>query len=147
MSGKAKDIAGQRFGRLIVTERAPSARAGTGVAAKWKCQCDCGAKIVTLGYMLRAGRSTSCGCWRRERTTIHGKSKMAEFHIWCGMRQRCRNQEHPSFEVYGGRGITVCDRWNLFENFLSDMGRRPSSKHTLDRFPNCNGNYEPNKVS
>lgn len=65
-----------------------------------------------------------------------------EYHAWLNMRQRCRNPKNHSFPSYGGRGISVCERWNSFENFLEDMGRRPSSKHSLDR-RNNDGNYEP----
>jgi hypothetical protein len=65
-----------------------------------------------------------------------------EHDAWRGMLARCRNPRHPSYKNYGGRGITACERWNSFENFLDDMGKRPSPKHSLDRIDN-NGNYEP----
>jgi DNA-binding CsgD family transcriptional regulator len=76
----------------------------------------------------------------------HGEClpKTPEYIAWVAMKQRCFNSKNEVFEHYGGRGITVCNRWiNSFENFLSDMGRRPTSKHTLGRIDN-NGNYEPN---
>lgn len=70
-------------------------------------------------------------------------SKGTEYCIWSGMRSRCFCKTHKKFHFYGGRGVTVCERWNKFENFLKDMGPRPSKLHSLDRFPDKNGNYEP----
>lgn len=76
--------------------------------------------------------------WR----TTHGLSNTAEYRVWHSMRQRCGNPNSPRFARYGGRGIKVCDRWGQFENFLADMGRRPSPVHSIDRIDN-DGNYEP----
>ena len=77
---------------------------------------------------------------------IHGDSKRGqktgEYRIWCNLRNRCQNPNNPSYANYGGRGIQVCDRWNDFENFLSDMGRRPSAKHSIERVDNS-GPYAP----
>lgn len=73
----------------------------------------------------------------------HGLSRTPEHLIWKGMRKRCLNPNCERFPRYGGRGITICERWNNFENFLADMGKRPSPEHSLDRKDN-NGNYEPN---
>ncbi len=73
----------------------------------------------------------------------HGKSMTAEYRAWADMRTRCNNPTNPSFHRYGGRGIKVCARWRSFTAFLSDMGERPSTGHSLDRFPNNNGDYEP----
>ena|SRR5438105_3349104 len=69
--------------------------------------------------------------------------RISEYHCWTEMRQRCTNPTNKHFRLYGGRGITICSRWNSFANFLADMGRKPSRKHSLDRYPNQNGNYEP----
>jgi hypothetical protein len=104
-------------------------------------------KPVSTGA-LRDGTSQSCGCLRRELQTIrakHGGTKSSEHNIWLGIYQRCFNENHPAYHSYGGRGITVCERWrdaNGFANFLADMGRRPSPKHSIDR-KNNDGNYEP----
>lgn len=65
-----------------------------------------------------------------------------EYKVWSAMRSRCNNPRHASWKHYGGRGITVCERWSLFSNFIEDMGMRPSKKHSIDRIDN-NGNYEP----
>lgn len=71
-----------------------------------------------------------------------GKSKTAEYNAWSNMRARCNNTNVNRYEIYGGRGIQICDRWNVFENFLKDMGRKPTQKHQLDRI-DSNGDYEP----
>lgn len=118
--------------------------------------CDCGARGTPRARYLRDGQSTSCGCFQRERARAsqlrHGEApragspSTAEHRAWTNMRGRCENPSDTYFAEYGGRGIRVCDRWAVFENFLADMGRRPSSRHSLDRFPDNNGNYEPRNV-
>jgi hypothetical protein len=70
-------------------------------------------------------------------------SETSEYSSWEHMNQRCRNRNHQNFHLYGGRGIKICDRWRSFKNFLADMGLKPTPKHTLDRFPNPAGNYQP----
>ena len=72
----------------------------------------------------------------------HARDRTTEYHIWAGMIKRCRNPKCKAFENYGGRGITVCDRWNDYVAFLADMGPRPSPSHTLDRIKNDEG-YGP----
>lgn len=80
------------------------------------------------------------------RNYAHGKSYTPEYRAWLSMKTRCYNQNYHLYDKYGGRGIKVCNRWkNSFENFLADVGQRPSSKHSLDRRDN-NGNYEPKNV-
>ena len=73
----------------------------------------------------------------------HGYSHTATYHIWALMKLRCNNVNDCNYKNYGGRGIKLCERWNLFENFLEDMGERPSPNHSIDRWPDKNGNYEP----
>lgn len=80
---------------------------------------------------------------RRSNAQTHGLSGTAEHTVWKGMLRRCRNINDPNFAKYGARGIKVCERWLKFENFLADMGKRPSEKHQLDRYPNKTGDYEP----
>ena len=79
------------------------------------------------------------GCGRRGQAT-------PEYKVWREMTQRCTNRNHKNWEHYGGRGVSVCDRWRVFENFLADVGNRPSAHHTLDRYPDNSGNYEPGNV-
>lgn len=79
---------------------------------------------------------------RQDWRTKHGMESTAEYHAWSAMIQRCTNPNNPNYKNYGGRGIKVHEPWRDFSNFIIDMGRKPSSKHTLDR-KNVNGNYEP----
>ena len=130
------DLTGRRFGRWTVIGRSS---ATTRFAALWKCRCDCNPRIVhdIRSDHLRGGRSNSCGCLRSEelsaRLKTHGKSKTRVYKIWETMIQRCTNPSATGYHIYGGRGVTVDPRWNMFENFLKDMGEPPSKKHTLDR--------------
>ena len=110
----------------------------------WLCRCDCGAECTVTGNHLRQGRVQSCGCLNTEKLRApktHGKSKTRTWTIWNLMRQRCTNPRNESFKNYGGRGITICQRWDEFANFLADMGEAPTGL-TIDRCEN-DGNYEP----
>lgn len=132
------DLRGQKFARLTVVEFAGQKR--------WKCICECGRKTLVDTRCLRSGNTKSCGCLRKDNkrgNPTHGGSRTPEFVSWTGMWNRCTNPKDRCFNIYGGLGVTICDRWKSFENFLSDMGPRPTSAHSLDRFPNRSGNYEP----
>lgn len=135
-------LVGQKFGRLTAIA-VDQNRKGNLI-----CVCECGPELsVQLGN-LRSGNTTSCGCLRNERlrasTTTHGKYHTPERRIWAGMLSRCDNPNVKGYPGYGGRGITVCERWRQdFLNFLADMGERPSDEHSIDRFPDQQGNYEP----
>ena len=136
------DLAGQRFGRLLVIEAAGRNRSG-GVI--WACSCDCGGSVAVCSDGLRHGGTDSCGCLRGERlksaATKHGQHGTGAHTSWMSMRQRCLNPKNPAFKDYGGRGISICDQWDSFEVFFSDMGARPNGME-LDR-RDVNGNYEP----
>jgi hypothetical protein len=128
------DLAGKRFGRLLVR-----AYAGD---RKWSCVCDCGARGVVKGQSLRTGHTKSCGCLRKARSTKHGMYGCREYRAWCGMKQRCGNPNDGSFEYYGARKISVCADWcSSFEAFFADMGTCPPGL-SLDRI-DVDGNYEP----
>jgi hypothetical protein len=88
------------------------------------------------------GRDQDNFCSRTCARTKHGAFDSPEYAVWEAMKQRCLNPKCKTYQHYGGRGIQVCERWRKFENFIADMGRRPSSEYTLDR-ENNNGNYEP----
>ena len=109
-------------------------------AGKYECVCECG-RITRTRYVwgTLANKSCSSKCAKADRAPF---VKPPEYGVWCGMIQRCTNPKRKCYPVYGGRGITVCERWNSFNGFLADMGPRPSLAHTLDRI-DSNGNYEP----
>lgn len=139
-------MVGRKFGRLLVTARAPNDRWR---AARWYCRCECGNSTVVTGSDLRSGHTVSCGCWNADRFSAVGKSNRTHGHsqitrtyrIWGGMKRRCLNRNDPAFPHYGGRGIKVCDRWMAYANFLADMGECPPG-FSIERI-NVNGNYEP----
>lgn len=145
---KLMDLTGQRFGRLIVLHREGS----FGPQAGWLCRCDCGKKKRMRGLSLRRGLARSCGCFtteavaesnrRRtgEKRPVHARppcrSSLPAYKSWESMLRRCYKPHVKGYGNYGGRGIRVCRRWHIFENFVADMGPRPSLKHTLDRIDN-----------
>lgn len=144
---RSKDLSGMRFGRLTVISRAEN----KGRNPAWDCICDCGNNKVIANYSLTSGKTQSCGCLQKEvaaeRLLKHGHDRVGnrtrEYEIWLHIISRCENINDKSFADYGERGIKVCDSWrNSFENFLVDMGERPSPKHSIDRI-DVNGNYEP----
>lgn len=131
-------LEGQKFGRLQVIKRDGSQN-GSKV---YLCQCDCGNLTHQRSDHMRSGRSKSCGCLRNEesgnRARKHGKSKSQIYFRFQHMLARCYDPKCPEYKWYGGRGVTVCDRWNparggSFENFYADMGDPPTDKHQLDK--------------
>lgn len=142
------DLTGSKFGRLTVVRRGPN---NNQRKPRWECSCECGGAALATSSNLKKWSSQSCGCLQRERTSAaakissfkHGLKKTPEHYSWSGMLTRCRNPNATGYERYGALGVVVCERWLKFENFLADMGKRPTKAHTLDRFPNKHGNYEP----
>ncbi len=139
---KIKDLTGQRFGRLKVQKLAPQEQ-WKGHNAHWVCLCACGEERTIAGCDLRRGRIKSCSCFSRERSTSHGKYGSPEYESWRQLIQRCTNEKHEHYHRYGGRGITVCQRWrDSFEAFYADMGPKPDPRHSIDRI-DFNGDYAP----
>jgi hypothetical protein len=142
------DITDYRFERLVVLNRHTTNSADR--KPLWRCQCDCGTKVIVGGSSLKSGNTRSCGCLHKEgNATTHGHTKgykdSPTYNTWANMMTRCYNPKANNWDNYGGRGITVCERWHLFETFLEDVGERPEGK-TIDRYPNNDGNYEPGNV-
>ena len=135
-----KDHTGEKFGFLTVIRKHHQSVNGK---ARWVCVCECGKEKVVTGDSLRFGQ-VSCGCKRKTRET-HGMSSTKTFRVWTGMLSRCRNKRCPAYPNYGGRGVTVCDRWLVFENFYQDMGACAPGM-SLERI-DVNGNYEPSNCT
>lgn len=146
---KLMDLSGQKFGRLLVT----SLNGRPNNRTIWNCLCDCGNAAQIWAGNLRNGHAISCGCYMREVSsathTKHGSGRWRRGHkrpieyvTWLHIRDRCNRPANKSFGNYGGRGIRVCDRWDDFNAFLEDMGRKPDPKLTIERINN-DGNYEP----
>jgi hypothetical protein len=138
------DWTGKKCGRLVALR--PDGK------KRWVCLCRCGKEISVPSNNMRSTKS--CGCLQREVASRqgkitghanrkHGQTGSPEWITWHNIRQRCENPNAVGYDNYGARGIKVCERWQEFANFLADMGPRPSSKHSIDRFPKNQGNYEP----
>lgn len=137
---------GNTYGRLRVIGYVSGEESGLpGGRSGWKCRCECGNETVSTGSNLRSGRTNSCGCYHKEVVSkaqkTHGMSKTQIYVLWEGMIRRCSNPGHERFASYGGRGISVCERWKDFKNFFEDMGQNPVGM-TLDRIDNNLG-YSP----
>lgn len=149
---RARDQAGKTFGRLtILSEATPYVAPCGQVKRMVLARCACGGVITTHLMSLRKGVAKSCGCLGvealDERNFVHGdaprKRQTREYKTWSNMIARCENPNVDRYPHYGGRGISVCKEWrSSYERFLSDMGRKPSPKHSIDRI-DVNGNYEP----
>lgn len=146
MARRAAPFIGIRSGMLLVTKDLGTR--GKAYKRFVLCQCDCGETAEISLSNVRTGHTTSCGCkkevWQKSGQTIHGMCRTPEHGIWSGIRGRCYNPNSPAYHNYGGRGIKMYDRWrNSFQNFFDDMGPRPSVDHSIDRFPDNNGDYGP----
>ena len=137
-----KNLIGRSFGRWTVLD-APEVGDRRRM---WLCECSCGEVRRVRQDILKNGASKSCGCLAREvassQMKTHGLSKTPEYVSWHSMINRCTNVKYSEWASYGGRGISVCERWRTFENFLDDMGERPSLKHSIER-KNNNEGYSP----
>jgi hypothetical protein len=145
-----KQLFGQKFNRLTAVISLGQNKIS---GENWLVHCECGEELIVRHYSLLNGNTKSCGCLNKETSakngklssTTHGESnrtRTPEYISWGSMKGRCLNINDPSYKNYGGRGITICERWlNSYENFLSDMGRRPINT-TLDRIDN-DGPYSP----
>lgn len=136
---KASDYIGVRVGYLTII-----GVLGTGINAIARCKCDCGNTCEKKLYNLLSRRNkSSCGCHYGDWCRTHGRTRTQEYRSWRSMKERCYDKTSRAYKNYGGRGISICERWlNSFENFLNDMGERPGPGYSIDRI-DCNGDYCP----
>lgn len=137
------DMFGKKYGRLTVLEISGADKKGRKIL---RCACDCGSEVNIMAYSIISGNTKSCGCFSAEcilkgNNRKHGMCKTPEYKTWAGMIKRVENINGDDYKDYGGRGIKISKRWrNDFQNFLKDMGKRPSPNHSIERINN-NGNY------
>lgn len=142
--GRFKDLSGLVSGHLKVVSFSHYDKHGGTV---WLCKCDCGNNCFVKRYGLVSNKTTSCGHIRRglsyyDKNRFHGLTNSPVYKIWKGMNTRCYNKNHIHYQDYGGKGISVCKRWELFKNFYDDIGHSYNKGLTLERI-NSSGNYEP----
>lgn len=135
---KVKNLAGSKFGRWSVISFARLVKH----QSLWLCRCDCGAEKELTRGKLMSGRSLSCGCLRRAQNTKHGRVGRGDstYQSWANMIQRCRSKTRRGHQFYVDRGISVCQLMRDFLGFLSEMGDKPTAKHSIDRIDG-NGHY------
>ena len=142
MKNQMINIKGKVFGRWTVVDYSHS-----NGGCLWKCKCSCGNESIVGSNALRYGKSKSCGCLKHDlivkRKTTHNLYNTTTYHTWASMVQRCTNKKYTRYKDYGGRGITVCDKWLTFEGFYEDMGVRPD-KLSLERKYNNTGYCKEN---
>lgn len=161
--GFRKDLTGHVFGRLTVQGFSHSVRIEGGTTySVWDCLCVCGNTKKVRQSNLQSGSIRSCGCWKLEiqqaikqyspmASVTHGCARTSlgvrtqAYKVWCWMKRRCLKPQAKDYKYYGALGVTVCERWMKFENFLADMGE-PEAGLTIDRYPDNCGNYEPGNV-
>lgn len=148
------ELDGLAFGRITVIRRSSSARSDG--CRMWDCVCECGTRTVVGGTQLVTGKTLSCGCYGREVSShtkiTHGETHSCrrnqkpsgEYNSYHAAKNRCQSPGNMSYHLYGGRGIEF--RFTSFEQFLQVVGRRPTPKHSIDRYPDKNGHYEPGNV-
>lgn len=149
-----ESVIGEKFNKLTILSLAKSKayhdKSGRlSTRARVTCSCECGSVKEFFLSSVRTGKSKSCGCLQRtiarKTFTTHGHKSTPEYKASAALKQRVMNPNSDRYNSYGGRGITVCDRWiSSFENFYSDMGSRPSSKHSIDRIDVNKGYYPEN---
>lgn len=150
LAKNAKDITGQRFGRLVAL--GPVARDASR-NVKWKCLCDCGNTSNVLSANLLCGQTKSCGCLQKEvamcHNTTHGLRNSTLYKVWTSIIQRCTNPKDKSHANYGGRGIAICNEWqhdfNAFHDYVSQLPHCGEEGYTLDRINNDSG-YSPGNL-
>lgn len=134
-ANNALDLCGARSGKLTAI-RPAGVRGGH---VQWLAKCDCGNETIVRGARIKSGEVRSCGCIVGKCGPGHGYCGTPTYSTWHSMIGRCGNPNDPSYGRYGGAGVKVCARWRKFENFLADMGERPSLSHSIDRIDSKRG--------
>jgi hypothetical protein len=136
---------GDQYGRLTLIKETYACQ-----NIAWRARCACGGTVVVQQSNIVAGRTTSCGCFKKERTRLlgqsnrtHGSTYSLTWMTWQAMIRRCTSKTSKDFKRYGALGIKVCRRWLVYENFIADIGPRPGPEYSIDRFPNNAGGYGP----
>lgn len=153
MELRYKDLVGLKFNRLtVISKELPNKHR----KRMWLCKCDCGNITTVVSQALVSNHTKSCGClnWElqknknRYKGITHGMSgENPEYRAWASIKERCYNKDCKPYKWYGGRGIKMYDKWVYdFKAFYDYVGNRPSPKHSIDRYPNNDGNYEPNNI-
>jgi len=152
--GKFRDLTGERFGGLTVVSRTENVRRANGrTRTAWNCICDCGNTCVVNADNLTRGMQVSCGCYQkvaaRNANLKHDRTNTRLYNVWSAMKSRCSNPNVPTYNLYGGRGIRVCDDWlhdfNAFQKWAFENGydeSAPRGQCTIDRI-DCDGDYSP----
>lgn len=144
MTRATENLIGRVFGQWTIIDRAEERKRGN---IMFLARCTCGNQSLINGNGLLNGKSLKC---RPCNTFKHGHTKgkrTREYRIWVEMKQRCHNSNNANFDSYGGRGIKVCDEWRAsFKSFFDFIGPSPTPKHSIDRYPDNDGNYEPGNV-
>lgn len=135
--GHIINLKGRKFGMFTIIDF----ESRENLKTKWKCLCDCGNIFIVDGGNIHNGHTKSCGCLRKEvtskRLSTHRRSRTSEYRIWGAMKDRCYNPNTKNYSDYGCRGIKICDRWKYsFENFIEDIGFKPTKNHSIDRINN-----------
>lgn len=139
-----QDLTGQRFGMLVIVRFSHYDKNRN---KHWRCRCDCGTEKTIRSSHFKTGPVVSCGCRMRVTMKTHGGTGTPEHATWASIIQRCHNPSATQYCDYGGRGIKICPEWReSFAAFLAHVGPRPSANHSIDRYPNHDGDYEPGNV-
>lgn len=139
------DLTGNKFNSLLVLGKGSRSNDNR---IRWRCRCDCGNETLVPTSHLKNGNTKSCGCLRKRIASNmflkHGHSNDSTYKSWQAMKNRCTNSFTPDYKYYGGRGIKLDNSWYNFQNFIKDMGEKPTPQHTIERIDNNKGYNKQN---
>lgn len=139
------DLTGNKFNSLLVLGKGSRSNDNR---IRWRCRCDCGNETLVTTSHLKNGNTKSCGCLQKRIVSNmflkHGHSNDSTYKSWQAMKNRCTNSFTPDYKYYGGRGIKLDNSWYNFQNFIKDMGEKPTPQHTIERIDNNKGYNKQN---